>query len=122
MPSGRLLVLDDDPTVGLLVVIVAQSVGFDARLCEAPAAFFESVADWDPSHVAIDLNLPTLGGADVLRELARRSCPARVIIVSGAGRADIEAAADLSRTLGLATAGTLNKPFAVAALRALLAG
>ena len=43
MPRGKLLVLDDDATVGSLLVFVAESVDFEARLCEAGPAFFQTL-------------------------------------------------------------------------------
>lgn len=120
MPTARLLVLDDDETVGQLLVFVAQSTGLEARLCTAAPAFFEAVAAWRPTHLAIDLSLARMHGLDVLRELAARGCDSRVIICSGAGRGEIDAAAREATALGLDTAGVLPKPFSVASLRALL--
>jgi DNA-binding response OmpR family regulator len=121
MPGGRLLVLDDEETVGKLLVFAAQSSGFEARLCERPEPFFEAVADWLPTHVAIDLTMPEMDGIAVMRRLAATGCQARVIVTSGAGRADIEDAFNTAQALGLQTAGVLPKPFALASLRALLA-
>lgn len=120
MPRGKLLVLDDDATVGSLLVFVAESVDFEARLCEAGPAFFQALIDWPPTHVAIDLSMPGLSGIEVLRRLAADGCRARIIISSGAGHAELEAALQQARSLGLDTAGMLAKPFSLAALRALL--
>jgi FixJ family two-component response regulator len=122
MARGRLLILDDDETVGRLLAFVAESVDFEARLCERPQAFFDAVADWSPTHVAIDLSMPEIGGLEVVRRLAAAGCRAEVIISSGAGQAEIEAAALEARTLGMRTCGVLPKPFSVASVRALLAG
>jgi DNA-binding response OmpR family regulator len=122
MTRGRLLVLDDDPTVGGLLVMVAESVDFEARLCETAAAFFETLADSPPTHVAIDLSMPDVSGLEVLRQLAAGTCRARIIISSGAGHAELDAALQLAQGLGLPTAGVLAKPFSVASLRTLLKG
>ena len=122
MPLSRLLVLDDEATVGKLLVLVAQKAGFEARLCERPQPFFEALADWSPTHVAIDLSMPEIDGLEVLRRLAAVGCRARVIISSGAGRGQIDAALQEAKALGLVTAGVLPKPFSLVVLRALLAG
>ena len=62
----RLLVLDDDETVGQLLVFVAQRAGFEARMCDLPQPFFEGVADWSPTHLAIDLTMREMHGVEVM--------------------------------------------------------
>ncbi len=121
MVQGRLLILDDDVTVGQVMTMGAQVSGFEARHCAEVDAFFDTLAAWPPSHVAIDLTLPGTTGVQVLRRLAEAGCRARVLICSGAGAADLDAALAETRALGLDGAGVLPKPFALAALRRLLA-
>jgi DNA-binding response OmpR family regulator len=121
MAGGSVLVLDDDPTVGLVLVAAAQALGLEARLCEQAEAFFEQLASWQPSHVAIDLTLPDTSGVEVLRRMAATGARARVIVFSGVGAVELEAALDVARDLGLDTMGVLPKPFRLAQLRALLA-
>lgn len=120
MTRGRLLVLDDDATVGLILVMGAQGVGFEARLCESAEPFFEALASWAPTHVAIDLSLPGISAAQLLRRLSDSGCHAHIIICSGAGRSELDAALSEARSLGLDAAGVLPKPFTLADLRALL--
>jgi DNA-binding response OmpR family regulator len=122
MSEGRLLVLDDDATVGQIVVMGAQTSGFEARLCETVPAFLAALADWAPTHLAIDLTLPGSSGVAVLQQVAQAGSGARIIICSGSGAEDLDAALEAARRLGLATAGVLPKPFRLAALRAVLAG
>lgn len=121
MTAQRLLVLDDDETVGKLLVFVARGAGFEARLCEQPQAFFESVQEWQPTHLAIDLVMPQMSGLEVMRKLAAAQCAAHIIISSGAGTAESDAALQEARGLGLHMAGVLAKPFSLKSLRALLA-
>ena len=121
MQQGRLLVLDDDETVGMLLVLVAQRAGFEARLITQPTAFLAALDAWAPTHVAVDLQMPELSGLEVLRRLAAAHCQARVIISSGAGAAEVAAALQVAQDLGLRTAGALAKPFSLAGLRGLLA-
>jgi len=121
MAAGRLLVLDDDATVGQILVMGAQASGFEARQCEAVPAFLEALLDWAPTHLAIDLTLPDGSGVDVLHRVAEAGSRARIIICSGSGTEELDAALQAARRLGLATAGVLPKPFRLAGLRALLA-
>jgi FixJ family two-component response regulator len=70
----------------------------------------------------VDLTLPGSSGSDVLRRLAAADCRAKVIVYSGAGAAELAAAQDEARQLGLNVAGGLAKPFTLARLRVLLNG
>lgn len=117
----RLLILDDDPLVGQLLLAGARAAGCEARLCSDVAAFLAALEAWAPSHLSVDLNLPETNGIEVLRRVAQAGCRARVIICSGAGRAELDEALAQARALALPTAGVLPKPFTLATLRALLA-
>jgi FixJ family two-component response regulator len=121
MARGRLLVLDDDLTVGQILVMGAQASGFEAQLCDAVPAFLDRLDDWAPTHLAIDLTLPGTSGVEVLRRVADAGCRARIIVCSGASRIDLDAALQEARSLGLVTAGVLPKPFRLAGLREVLA-
>lgn len=121
MPGGRLLILDDDAMVGQILQMAAKGAGFEARWCELPQDFFNAVAGWQPTHVSVDLLMPEVSGLEVLRQLAAIGCRARVVISSGLGDGELQAALDECRALGLDMAGVLPKPFSLAAVRALLA-
>lgn len=120
MAQGRLLVLDDDVTVGQILVMAAQSAGFEARWCEDLPALLAELGGWVPTHVSLDLCLPQANTEQVLQCLADMACQAKVIVCSGAAPADLQAALALAGQLGLPTAGVLQKPFRLAELRRLL--
>lgn len=121
MAQGLLLVLDDDATVGQILVMAAQAAGFEAQRFEDLPAFFNGLAAGAPTHVVLDLRMPGIGPEQVMQGLADRQCRARVIVCSGAPPQEMQAALALAAGLGLQTAGTLAKPFRLAELRALLA-
>ena len=108
MARGRLLVLDDDETVGLTLVSGAQACGLDSLLCTTPEAFRTELEARPPTHVAIDLHLAGADGRDMLGALAALQCTARVIICSGSGHTELQAALEQARALGLRTAGVLG--------------
>jgi CheY-like chemotaxis protein len=116
----RLLVLDDDELGGVLVEAIGRLAGLRTWRTEDHASFFLALQDFRPDLIFLDLTMPAMAGEDVLRGLAHRHCTARVIISSGASAERLVDAAALARQCGLATAGTLVKPFAPADLRALL--
>lgn len=119
--SRRLLVLDDDPLVGMLIETVARLAGVPSRLTQTHGEFFEALVDWNPTHLVLDLTMPGMAGEEVLAELGRRACTARVVVASGVERERLDAALACGVDAGLEMAGVLPKPFLPAALRALLA-
>lgn len=120
--TGRLLILDDDATVAQVLGVMARACAFESRHTEAVDDFVAAAAAWAPTHVAVDLMLPGTTGEAVLQRLAATGCTARVLVCSGAGAAELQAALQGAQALGLNVAGVLPKPFTLAALRGLLAG
>jgi CheY-like chemotaxis protein len=118
--DARLLILDDDPMVGKVLGRIAERIGFAVVLTSKPPEFFSQALQWQPSHVAIDLSMPEMGGVQVLERLGEAGCAARIIITSGAAMSDMNAALDHARALGLTVAGALPKPFSAPLLRSLL--
>lgn len=121
MAEVRLLILDDDPLVGALLRHIATAAGHDGRYVQEAAEFFRSFDEWQPTHVAVDLNMPDLSGADVLARLAEHGCRARIIITSGTDPLTLAAAEREATARGLTIAGVLPKPFRPEALRSLIA-
>lgn len=122
MKPVKLLVLDDDETVGRLLVMAAQSAGYEAQWCERPQPFFDATRHWAPTHLAVDLQMPEMNGLEVIRRLGASGCTAGLIVTSGAGRAETDAALLEAARLGLRTVGALDKPFSIKRLRSLLTG
>jgi CheY-like chemotaxis protein len=118
--ARRLLILDDDASVAMTIAAIARLGGFEVRHCDAPGPFFTELEQWQPSHVAIDLVMPTLDGGEVLRLMAERGSRARVIVTSGMGADALEQARATAAGQGLAIAGVLPKPFRAQQLRDLL--
>lgn len=118
--SGRLLILDDEPSIGATIAFIAEDAGFECRATTSPAAFFADFASWAPTHIAVDLIMPEMDGVEVLHRLAASDCRSRIIITSGVGSRVLDAARRTASDHGLDIAGALSKPFAPAALMALL--
>jgi DNA-binding response OmpR family regulator len=106
--------------VAKLVKSIAEGSGFDARVVTVADAFFAAVSEWHPTHIALDLMMPDMEGAQVLASLANHGCRARVIITSGRGRRVLDATMRAGQEHGLDMLGALTKPYPAAALRELL--
>ena len=107
----RLLILDDDPAVASTVRMMAERIGCEVRTADKAQLFYAQIETWDPTDILIDLVMPLIDGVEVLLELSRRGCRARIVIVSGAGSRVLDAARRAAAEYGLETVGVLPKPF-----------
>ncbi len=121
MLKWRLLILDDDPLTGQTIQRIAEFAGLEVHFTTEPIEFFRILGEWNPTHIALDLIMPEMDGVQVITELARRRCQARIIITSGVGSRVLDAAGRSAAEHGLNIAGVLSKPFSPDSLRRLLA-
>jgi EAL domain-containing protein (putative c-di-GMP-specific phosphodiesterase class I)/FixJ family two-component response regulator len=120
MPGRRILILDDDASVGQTIQWIAESLGFTAEFVTRPSEFFERLEQSSPDIITIDLIMPELDGVEIMRLLAERKCRAKIIISSGMGTRVLEAAERSASEHGLSIAGVISKPISKEALRALV--
>jgi DNA-binding response OmpR family regulator len=102
----RILIVEDDPAVQRALKRLFESGGYCVEVKgdgESALAAFHSVA---PTAIVLDLNLPSLSGKDVCREIKRES-PALPIVV-------LSAVTDVSERVALLEMGAddyVTKPF-----------
>lgn len=104
-PPGRVLVVDDDPTVAEVVAGYLTRAGFAVdRAADGPGALARADAGW-PDLVVLDLMLPGMDGLEVCRAL-RGKGPVPVIMLTARGDED-------DRILGLEIGADdyVTKPF-----------
>jgi DNA-binding response OmpR family regulator len=66
----RVLVVDDDPSLGLLAQLVLERAGFSVRrAADGPLALEALAEDPLPDLVLLDVMLPRLDGFEVLRRI-----------------------------------------------------
>jgi EAL domain-containing protein (putative c-di-GMP-specific phosphodiesterase class I) len=118
--GDRLLVVDDEPSIGRLVKRVAESLGFEVVATEDPAVFAKTARQWHPAVIIMDLNIPGTDGIQLLRGLAADKCAAHVVLTSGEDGKVLESAQQLGRERGLNMGKLLQKPVRIETLRELL--
>jgi two-component system response regulator BaeR len=91
--GGRVLVIEDEPRLAAVQVKYLQAAGYDSRPLHDGAAAIDTIRDWKPDLVLLDLMLPGRDGVDICREL-RRFSAVPVIMVT----ARVE---EIDRLLGL---------------------
>ncbi|QYK40113.1 MAG: EAL domain-containing response regulator [Paracoccaceae bacterium] len=118
--DAHVLILDDDCAVAELVVSALLRIGARSHCFTEAKSFLAAVPNLRPTHMIVDLSLPGMDGLEVLRELARRGCRARIIVTSGHGGKILESMRHSAVELGLDVVGVLEKPFRLARLRDLM--
>ena len=107
----RLLVVDDEPEIGVLISRIGRKCGYVVRSTTHPDEFTSLYADWRPTLVALDLAIPDIDGIELLRFIARQRTRSRIIVMSGMGATMLGVAHRFAETFGLDIAAVLEKPF-----------
>jgi two-component system cell cycle response regulator len=108
MPSSRILVADDDPSVLQSVSWVLREQGYDVATAQGGAQLFDQLTTQTPDLLLLDVIMPDSDGYDLLTRLKGderwRDIP--VLMVSSQSPEDAT-----EKTLGLGAADYIKKPF-----------
>jgi EAL domain-containing protein (putative c-di-GMP-specific phosphodiesterase class I) len=108
--QNRLLVVDDEPAICSLIKRVAEPLGFVVRSLTESARFRETLSEFQPSLLILDLKMPDCDGVQLLQQLKDGQSEAQVIVISGMDQRVLNTAEKLGRSQGLRMAGVLHKP------------
>lgn len=120
MPT--VLVVEDDPDIGKLILLLLSAAGVEATLRTDGAAGLAAVTELRPDLLVLDVGLPVLDGWEVLERVRAGGGdgPRLPVLVLSAHAQE----ADRARGLAMGADGFVLKPFRnhelVAQLRALL--
>jgi two-component system nitrogen regulation response regulator NtrX len=92
----HILVVDDEPNIGLSLRLILEGEGYRVTLCESAAAFHGERGAGRIDLYLLDLRLPDGNGIDLLRALKQGDDPAPVVMISGHGT--IRDAVEATRT------------------------
>jgi len=102
----RVLIVEDEPDMLLLLRINLEQAGFEASLAADGATAMRRIAAERPDVVLLDLMLPVLDGWAVLADLHSREQAPPVIVCSAKG-----SQRDLARAQELGAVEFITKPF-----------
>nr|WP_294512089.1 EAL domain-containing protein [uncultured Rhodopila sp.] len=112
----QMLVFDDDPELGRLVIKSATAKGIDATPVTDAESFWQHMRNARPDVIVLDLELGATDGVEQLRLLARYHYPETLVLISGHGGRLLSTVRDLGVSLGLKVAAVLEKPLHIPAL------
>jgi DNA-binding response OmpR family regulator len=103
---GRVIIVEDDPILGLSLHVTLRAVGHEAILCPTLASARTAIAERSPDLVVLDLGLPDGDGLDLCRELRGAGSRAAVIVLTARGTLE-------ARVLGFEVGADdyVSKPF-----------
>jgi len=82
---NKLLVVDDDLHMRMMLEAVLESEGYSVVLAESGPEALAIMKEEQPSLVLLDYMMPGMNGLDVLREIKKNHAQTDVIIVTGHG-------------------------------------
>jgi CheY-like chemotaxis protein len=107
--APRILVIEDDPILRDLMAEWLTAAGSRVALAADGGAGIRVARTFRPALVVTDINMPGVGGAAVIAEMARNHPGVPVIAISAHFRSEFGMAAETATALGATR--TLSKPF-----------
>lgn len=118
--SMAVYVVEDDPGVSDSLAILLEHLGFEV-VCHADAEdFFRSTPPTGKDIVFVDLILPGISGAELIRWLHSLKDPPRIVVMSGQSKSTIDL--QLRGLPGLDEMTIIRKPLSHGAITQQLAG
>jgi DNA-binding response OmpR family regulator len=112
----RVLIVDDEPDVLLLLRIELEAEGYDTLLAADGETAIHRILEERPDVILLDVMMPVVDGWGVLQRLAEQRSDTRVIVLSAKASDN-----DVARALELGAHEYVTKPFEPAALLATVA-
>lgn len=114
MPSPRILVADDDPTILEAVSDALEDIGAEVVRARSGAELIEHFGDHGPFDLVVtDISMPWMSGLQAMHSVRTAGLPTPVIVITALEEAQV---AEQVRTLGRG-AVLMRKPFALADLQ-----
>ena len=113
--TKRVLIVDDSPAIRRMVKRVIEMTGLPFEEFVEASDGMEALAAWRamaPELILTDINMPGMNGEELLAELRREECGAKVLVISTDSTRERK-----ERMRELGAAGYLPKPFSPEKLR-----
>jgi DNA-binding response OmpR family regulator len=101
----RVLIVDDEPGLRLLLETFLSQAGWSCLLAEGPEGALKLLSDEPVTHAVIDLHLGSHSGYDLIRTVASRRPDVRIVAITGS------VITESSTALAAGAAVVVTKPF-----------
>ncbi len=108
-------VIEDDPAVADALVLMLQEFGHEAHAYVDAESFLSAAAPEANDTVVIDLALPGMSGAELVRRLRDTGPDLRIVVITGQSLSRLD-----SQLEGLGVNHLIRKPVEAEAIRALI--
>jgi DNA-binding NtrC family response regulator len=89
MPKGRILIVDDEPSIAESLDEMLRGWGYETAIAADGAAGLAAVEEFHPSVVVSDVYMPRLDGFALLREVRELHPEIAVILLTGQGSVEM---------------------------------
>lgn len=117
--NARLLLVDDDPDILELTLVVLRTNGFIVKACPDPRSTVLVAQSFRPHLILLDAMMPVMDGAAVLREIRTNPATAATPVVFLTARSDAES---IRHFLLMGAQDVIAKPFDPLTICSRLAG
>jgi DNA-binding response OmpR family regulator len=118
--TKKLLIVDDEADFADYVLSASKAFGYEARVCNDCTAARETLNEFTPDLMVLDIIMPGEDGIEFLSWFSSQPFDTKVILVTGYNPHYMEMAEKLSSLSGTQVITTLQKPVHLQALRAAL--
>jgi len=115
----RILAIDDDPMLLMVIIRMLEHAGFEVSLAANGKEGLARLEADEPYDVLLtDLFMPDVDGIELIREVRARYPKLRIVAMSGGGRTGDQSGLKVASFLG--ADATISKPFGISDLREIL--
>lgn len=111
MSDHRILIVDDERSVCLVVQRICEDLGLDAQYANSADEATQQALTWKPNLLIVDMVMPDTDGLDLLSGLLAAGEDVRAIVMSGYGMGFMNLAAALPKFYQAGRIWKLSKPF-----------
>ncbi|GAB5098825.1 response regulator [Caballeronia sp. LP006] len=115
--SRRILIVDDSEDAALAMSMLLEALGHEVRTEHDGPRALQSIDDFKPDVVLLDIGLPGMNGFDVAREMRKRPVTRDALLLALTGYGSD---ADRQNSIDAGFDHHLTKPVSIDALEALL--
>ena len=109
--TKKLLVVDDQKGVALVVSRIAEEMGFQSQVLTGSENALDVFMDFRPDVVMLDMIMPEKDGIDVLNEMLLSGARCRFVLTSGLSNAYLKLGEQVARFHNGMRVAVLRKPF-----------